>query len=98
VKWTKQPLTFMEIIDMNNKIVSFESFAAAKAEITKNQLKSIEDEIKSIVDEMDFMVDAMIEQNEAEEYDNYRIDAQALAYHCDDLIDKIDMLKRHIPD
>lgn len=85
------------MIDMD-KIISFESFAAAKAEITKNQLKSIEDEIKAMISDMDFVVDAMIEQNEDGEYENYRIDAQALVYHCEDLIDKIDMLKKHIPD
>ena len=85
------------MIDMD-KIISFGDFAAAKAEITKNQLKSIEDEIKAMISDMDFVVDAMIEQNEAEEYENYRIDAQALAYHCDDLMDKIYTLKKHIPD
>ena len=85
------------MIDMD-KIISFESFAAAKAEITKNQLKSIEDEIKAMISDMDFVVDAMIEQNEDGEYENHRIDAQALAYHCDDLIDKIYILKKHIPD
>lgn len=83
---------------MNNKIISFESFAAAKAEITKNQLKSIEDEIKSIVYEMDFTLDAMREQNDAEEYDDYGIDAQVLTSYCDDLIDKIYILKKHILD
>ena len=83
---------------MDNKIISFDSFAAAKVEIAKNHLKSIEDEIKAMIPDMDFVVDAMIEQNEDGEYENYRIDAQALEYHCEDLIDKIDMLKKHIPD
>ena len=85
------------MIDMD-KVISFDSFAAAKAEITKNQLKSIEDEIKGMISDMDLTIDAMREQNEAEEYENYRIDVQALVYHCEDLMDKIDMLKRYIPD
>lgn len=81
-----------------DKIISFDSFAAAKVEIAKNHLKSIEDEIKVMISDMDLVIDAMQEQNDAEEYENYRIDAQALVYHCEDLIDKIDMLKKHIPD
>lgn len=88
----------MEIIDMNNKIVSFGDFAAAKAEITKNQLKSIEDDIKSIIYEIDFVVDAMREQNEEDEYEDYGTDAEVLTSYCDDLMDKINMLKKHIPD
>ena len=83
---------------MDNKIISFGDFAVTKANITKNQIKSIEDEIKAMIYEMDFTLDAMIEQNDAEEYDDYGIDAQVLTSYCDDLIDKIDMLKKHIPD
>ena len=85
------------MIDMD-KVISFDSFVAAKANMTKNKLKSIEDELKSIVYEMDFMVDALREQNEVDEYDYYGIDAQVLTSYCYDLIDKIDMLKKHIPD
>ena len=81
-----------------DKIISFDSFAAAKVEIAKNQIKSIEDEIKAMIYEMDFTLDAMIEQNDAEEYDDYGIDAQVLISCCDDLIDKIYTLKLHIPD
>ena len=87
----------MEMIDMD-KIVSFSNFAAAKVEIAKNHLKSIEDEIKGMISDMDLTIDAMQEQNEAEEYDDYGIDAQVLTSYCDDLMDKIDMLKKHIPD
>ncbi|WP_428568980.1 MAG: hypothetical protein ACP59X_10340 [Solidesulfovibrio sp. DCME] len=51
---------------MDNKIVSLDTFAAAKANITKNQIKSVEDEIKAMVSDMDLTIDAMQEQNEAE--------------------------------